>query len=31
MDASDELLVEFQHALSAYRPRLLAEVATESR
>ena len=31
MDASDELLVEFQNALSAYRPRLLAEVATESR
>jgi len=31
MDASDELLVEFENALSAYGPRLLAELATESR
>ena len=31
MDASDELLVEFENALNAYRPRLLAEVVTQSR
>jgi hypothetical protein len=31
MDASDELLVEYKNALSAYGPRLLAELATESR
>jgi hypothetical protein len=31
MDASDELMVEFENALSAYRPRQLAEVATEAR
>ena len=28
MDASDELMVEFENALSAYHPRQLAEVAT---
>ena len=31
MDASDELMVEFENALSAYHPRQLAEVATEAR
>jgi hypothetical protein len=31
MDASDDLLVEFENALSSYRPRLLAELTTESR
>jgi hypothetical protein len=31
MDAGDELMVEFENALSAYRPRQLAEVATEAR
>jgi hypothetical protein len=31
MDASDELMVEFENALSAYHPRQLASVATEAR
>ena len=31
MDASDELMVEFENALSAYHPRQLAEVAAEAR
>jgi hypothetical protein len=31
MDAGDELMVEFENALSAYHPRQLAEVATEAR
>jgi hypothetical protein len=31
VDASDELMVEFENALSAYHPRQLAEVATEAR
>jgi hypothetical protein len=31
MDAGDELMVEFENALSAYQPRQLAEVATEAR
>jgi hypothetical protein len=31
MDASDELMVEFENALSAYHPRQLAEVETEAR
>ena len=31
MDASDELIVEFENALSAYHPRQLAEVTPEAR
>jgi hypothetical protein len=31
MDASDELMVEFENALSAYHPRQLAAVETEVR
>ncbi len=31
IDASDELLVEYEDALGAYGPRLLAELATQSR
>ncbi len=31
MDASDELMVEFENALSAYHPRQLAEVTAEAR
>ena len=31
MDASDELMVEFENALNAYRPRQLAEVLPEAR
>jgi hypothetical protein len=31
MDAGDELMVEFENALSAYQPRQLAEVAAEAR
>jgi hypothetical protein len=30
MDASDELMVEFENALSVYGPRQLAGVATEA-
>ena len=30
MDASDELMVEFENALSAYHPRQLAEVLPEA-
>ena len=30
VDASDELMVEFENALSAYHPRQLAAVATEA-
>jgi len=30
VDASDELMVEFENALSAYRPRQLAAAATET-
>jgi hypothetical protein len=29
MDASDELMVEFENALSAYRPRQLTAITTE--
>jgi hypothetical protein len=31
MDASDELMVEFENALSSYHPRQLAAVETEAR
>jgi hypothetical protein len=31
IDASDELMVEFENALSFYQPRRLAEVATEAQ
>lgn len=31
LDASDELMVEFENALSAYHPRQLAAVTTEAR
>jgi hypothetical protein len=31
MDASDELMVEFENALNAYHPRQLAEVFPEGR
>ena len=31
LDASDELMVEFENALSAYHPRQLAEVTAEAR
>jgi hypothetical protein len=31
MDASDELMVEFENALTAYHPRQLAAVETEVR
>jgi hypothetical protein len=31
MDATDELLVEYENALGAYGPRLLAAAATEAR
>jgi hypothetical protein len=31
MDAADELLVEYESAINAYRPRRLAAVATEAR
>lgn len=30
LDASDELMVEFENALSAYHPKQLAAVATEA-
>lgn len=31
MDAGDELMVEFENALSAYHPRQLAAIETEAR
>ena len=31
IDASDELMVEYENALNAYHPRQLAAVATEAR
>jgi hypothetical protein len=31
MDAADELVLEYENALSAYRPRRLAAVATEAK
>ncbi len=31
LDASDELMVEYENALNAYHPRRLTEVATEAR
>ena len=31
MDASDELMVEYENVLSAYHPRLLTAVATEAQ
>ncbi|HXC76110.1 MAG TPA: hypothetical protein VNU19_03575 [Candidatus Acidoferrum sp.] len=31
MDASDELMVEFENALNAYHPRQLSEVTAEAR
>jgi hypothetical protein len=31
MDASDELMVEYENALSAYHPRQLAAIAPEAR
>jgi hypothetical protein len=31
MDAADDLVVEYENALSAYRPRRLAAVATEAK
>ena len=31
MDASDELMVEYENVLNAYHPRLLTAVATEAR
>lgn len=31
MDAADEMVVEYENALSAYQPRLLADLATQAR
>jgi hypothetical protein len=31
MDASEELMVQYEDALSAYRPRLLTAISTEAR
>jgi hypothetical protein len=31
MDAADEMVVEYENALSTYHPRRLAAVATEAK